>query len=353
MDLQLRRAYAQLKNNDLDGLVVSSQSSISYLSGFLSQDAYLLISPKGNVYFTDSRYIEAAKIGLKKTVAIKKINGSFAETIAAACKSLGLVKVGFEERNMSYAEYKKIKEELNKDIALIPIHSQIEELRQVKRQDELIKIRKAVQITVKALEAIGDFILPGKRELEVAAELERFIRLSGAWGCAFDIIVASGPNSSFPHHRTSQRKLKNNELVLIDMGVDYLGYKSDLTRVFFLGKIDFLTRKIYDIVLKAQGLAIRETKENALISKVDGAARQYITEQGYGKLFGHNLGHGVGLEIHELPSISPGENNRLKSGMVFTIEPAIYLPNKFGIRLEDMVWLTNQGCEVLSGALHK
>ena len=353
MDLQLRRAYAQLKNNDLDGLVVSSQPSISYLSGFLSQDAYLLISPKGNVYFTDSRYIEAAKIGLKKAVAIKKINGSFAETISAACKSLGLVKVGFEERNMSYAEYKKIKEELSKDIAFIPTHSLIEELRQLKRQDELRKIKKAVEITVKAMEFIKKLILPGKRELEVAAELERFIRLSGAWSCAFDIIVASGPNSSFPHHRTSQRKIKNNELVLIDMGVDYLGYKSDLTRVFFLGKIDFLTRKIYDIVLKAQGLAIRETKESALIGKVDGAARQYITEQGYERFFGHNLGHGVGLEIHELPSISPGENNRLKNGMVFTIEPAIYLPNKFGIRLEDMVSLGHQGCEVLSGALHK
>ena len=353
MDLQLKRAYAQLRNNDLDGLVLSSQPNISYLSGFLSHEAYLLISPEGNFYFTDSRYIEAAKIGLKKNFDIKKINGSFAETIACACKSLGLVKVGFEERNLSYAEYKKIKEKLSRDIAFIPTHSLIDGLRQIKRQDELRKIRKAVEITVKALEFIQQLILPGKRELEVAGELERFIRLSGAWGCAFDIIVASGPNSSFPHHKTSQRKIKNNELVLIDMGVDYLGYKSDLTRVFFLGKIDFLARKIYDIVLRAQGRAIREVKENVLISEVDGASRQYITEQGYGKLFGHNLGHGVGLEIHELPSISPRENNRLKSGMVFTVEPAIYLPHKFGVRLEDMVLLGHQGCEVLSGALHK
>ncbi len=353
MSLRLRCAYAQLKKNDLDGLIVSSQPNISYLTAFISHDAYLLVSPKGNVYFTDSRYIEAAKIRLKKTAAIEKINGFFAETIASACKNLGLKRVGFEEGNTPYAEYKKIKEKLDKNITLIPTHSLIEELRQVKRQEELIKIRKAVQITVKAMEFIKNFILPGKRELEVAAELERFIRYSGASGSAFEIIVASGPNSSFPHHRTSQRKLKNNELVLIDMGVDYLGYKSDLTRVFFLGKIGLLTRKIYDIVLKAQDLALREAKENVLISKVDGIARQYITEQGFGRFFGHNLGHGVGLEIHELPSISPRENNRLKSGMVFTIEPAIYLPNKFGIRLEDTVWLTPTGCEVLSGALRK
>src|SRR3989338_8488230 len=213
---------------------------------------------------------------------------------------------------------------------LIPAYGPVEELRQIKTAEELEKIKKAIQITIKAFKFIKDFISPGKKEIEVAGELERFIRYSGARSSAFDIIVASGPNSSFPHHLTSQRKLKNNEHVLVDLGVEYLGYKSDLTRVFFLGKISSTVSKIYDTVRKAQDKAIKNIKPAVQINKIDTAARQYITQKGYGGFFGHNLGHGIGLEVHEEPRISGREDNRLKAGMVFTIEPAIYLPNKFG-----------------------
>ena len=204
-----------------------------------------------------------------------------------------------------------------------------------------------------ALRYIREFLSCGRSELEIAAELERFIRYHGAQSASFDIIVASGINSSYPHHLTSPKKLKSGESLVIDMGVNYRGYKSDLTRVFFLGKITLLVRRIYDIVRNAQQKAIARIKPGSSIREVDEAARSYIAQKGYGRYFGHNLGHGIGLEVHEAPKISSRQEGRLKEGMVFTIEPGIYLPGKFGIRIEDLVLVTKKGCEVLSGSLDK
>jgi len=353
MNSRIKNIYAQLEQENLDGLIVSSPANISYLTKFISRDSYLLASKKGNIYFTDSRYIEEVKPALIGIATLSKSNGSVFKLIADACLSLGLRRVGFEERLLPFAEYKKIVQGVNKKVALVPTHSLIEELRQIKDSEELEKIKKALAITGKAFKFMENFISPGKREIEVVGELERFIRYQGATGSSFNIIVASGPNSSFPHHLPSQRKLKNNEPVLLDMGVDYLGYKSDLTRVFFLGKIKVQIQRIYDIVLEAQNKALKKIKPNEFIAEIDKVSRQYIAKRGFGKFFGHNLGHGVGLEVHEEPRISGEENNILKPGMVFTVEPAIYLPNKFGVRIEDMVLVTKKGCEVLSGAVHK
>ncbi len=204
-----------------------------------------------------------------------------------------------------------------------------------------------------ALAYIKQFLVPGVKEVEIVAELERFIRYQGARASAFDIIVASGPNSSYPHHLSGERKFKDNEPVLIDLGVDYQGYKSDLTRVFFLGKINVLARKVYDIVLKAQELAIRRIRPGAEMAEIDRVARAYIAKKGYAKNFTHNLGHGFGLEVHEDPRISGNEASAVKPQMTFTVEPGIYLPGKFGIRIEDMILVTSKGCEVLSGSINK
>jgi Xaa-Pro aminopeptidase len=226
-------------------------------------------------------------------------------------------------------------------------------LRKIKEREELAYLRKAAEIAVRALEFAPSLLLPGRKEAEIAAELERFIRYHGASASAFEIIVASGPNSSYPHHLTSARRLKENEIVLIDIGASYCGYKSDLTRVFFLGKINPLAAKIYAIVRRAQARSIAAIRPGARINKIDQAARQSIARAGYGRFFSHSLGHGIGLEIHEAPSVSPGAKDRLKKGMVFTVEPAVYLPGKFGIRIEDTVLVTEKGAEVFSGALHK
>ena len=353
MSPQIKKIYPKLEKAFCDGLLLSSPANISYLADFTSRDAYLLISKKENFYITDSRYIEEAKRNLAKIFTIKKINGSVFKLIAQLSRNLGLKNVAFEDRYLPFAEYVEIKKNLDKKIDFLPTHGLVEELRQIKSPQELQKIRKAIRITLGALKYIENLISPGKKEIEIAAELQRFIRYNGATNSSFDIIVASGPNSSFPHHITGQRKIRNNEPVLIDLGVDYLGYKSDLTRVFFFGKITSTFRRTYDIVARAKDLAIRKIKPAVRIKAVDTAARQYITQKGYGRFFGHNLGHGVGLEVHEAPCISGSENIRLKPGMVFTVEPAIYLGGKFGIRLEDMVLVTQKGAQVLSGTLHK
>ncbi|MDD5596012.1 MAG: M24 family metallopeptidase, partial [Candidatus Omnitrophica bacterium] len=161
------------------------------------------------------------------------------------------------------------------------------------------------------------------------------------------------PNSSFPHHLSSQRKIKNHEPVLIDLGVDYLGYKSDLTRVFFLGKISTLVKEVYAIVKEAQAKAIKRIKAGVPTKTIDVAARSFIAEKGFAQAFSHSLGHGVGLEIHEAPGISAKDENILRQGMVFTVEPGIYLPGKFGIRIEDMVIVTRKGVDLISGSLNQ
>ncbi len=332
---------------------MSSQPNITYLTKFTSRDSYLLISKKANIYFTDSRYIEEAKIGLKGVASIEKINHSVFKQIADICRNLRFKQIGFEEKNLSFDKYKKIKKELSREKKLVATGNLIEVLRQIKESDEIGKIKNATQITIEALKFIKNLIRPERKEIEIAAELEYFIRCNGGQSSAFDIIVASGTNSSFPHHLTSQRKIKNNEIVLIDIGSDYMGYKSDLTRVFFLGKINSLIRNIYDIVVRAQDEAIRKIRPTIPINEVDIAARQYITQNGYGDFFTHSLGHGIGLEVHESPRISSRENALLEKGMVFTIEPAIYLPGKFGIRLEDIILVTQKGRDVISGSLDK
>jgi len=351
--MRLKNIYAKLNENNLDGLILSSDANISYLTETPSRDSYLLVTKKENLYFTDSRYTAEAKISLKGKCVVKKINGSGFKLIADACSILKLRRVGFEERHLPFAEYKKIKEFLAKHVDLAPTHSLVEDLRKIKEAAEVKLIKQATRITIAALRYAQNCLKAGKKEIEVVGDLERFIRYEGGSNCAFDTIVASGPNSAYPHHIPAERKLRNNEAVLIDIGTEYQGYKSDLTRVFFLGKISVLARRVYDIVAQAQKRAIQEISPDKKISKIDACARQYITQKGYGACFGHSLGHGIGLEVHEEPHISPKESGLLKPGMAFTVEPAVYLPGKFGIRLEDAVLVTEKGCEVLSGALHK
>jgi len=353
MNLRLKNIYAKLDQENLDSIIISSPANISYLTKYPSRDSYLLISKRKNLYFTDSRYVEEAARPLKGIAEIKQTNGSVFKIVAKSCLKLGLEKIAFEERILPFAEYKKLTEGLRKRAKLIPAHSLIEGLRQVKETQEVEKMKKAIKITTSALKFIEKTLVLNMKEIEVVAELERFIRYHGANNAAFDIIVASGPNSGFPHHIPGQRKIKKNEPILVDIGVDYLGYKSDLTRVFFLGKITTLAKRIYQIVLKAQERAIKKIKPGVPIKEIDSAARQYITQKGYGGFFGHNLGHGIGLEIHEEPEISSSANSLLKANMVFTIEPGIYIPNKFGIRIEDMVKVAPGKCEVLSSAVNK
>lgn len=353
MNQRINKLYSKLEKKNLDGFIVSLPANISYLTEYISRDSYLLVSKKENIYFTDSRYIEEAKLALDGIAAIKKSNGSIFKLIADACLAQGLSRIGFEERNLPFAEYKKIQDGLSSGAVLEPTHSYIEELRQIKESLEVQKIREAIAITARAFKFIKKFIRPGMSELKIAGELERFIRYAGATGASFNTIVGSGPNSSFPHHLVSDRLIKKGELVLIDMGVEFQGYKSDLTRVVLLDKMNVHVQRVYAIVLQAQNRAIKAIKPGTKIAEIDEVSRKFISDVGYGEFFGHALGHGVGLEVHEDPHISGQSPDTLQEGMVFTVEPAIYLPGKFGIRIEDMVLVTSKGCEVLSGAVNK
>lgn len=343
--------YASLQNKELDALLVSHQPNIAYLTGFFCSDSYLLIKARKNILITDSRYYEAARSALKN-FQIELRGKSIASTIFELAAGAKIKRLGFESRNLDTDRYSRIKKKL-RGIRFIATRDLIEELRKIKNREEIAKIKKAVKICVKSLELAKRIILPGRKEIEIAAELERFIRYNGASSTSFQTIVASGSNSAFAHHLTSGRKLKAQDIVFIDIGVDYQGYKSDLTRVFFLGKIHSEIKDIYDIVLQAQALAINKIKPGTKICEVEEIARQHIALKGYGGFFGHNLGHGIGLEIHEKPAISSNNKETIQKGMVFTVEPAIYLPGEFGIRIEDDVLVTENGCEVLSDSLHK
>lgn len=343
----------KLQKTHLDSLLVSSAANITYLSGYISRDSYLLISKRNKIYFTDSRYTQEAKKALGSDYTIKKADASVFNLITDAFRQLNLKRIGFEERHLSFAEFFKIRRSLDKKSQIIPTHSLVEELRQIKSAPEIEKIRKAAVITLKAHAFAAGMLAGGIKEIEIAAEIERFIRANGASKSAFDIIVAAGANSSFPHHITGTKKLRKSQPLLIDMGVDWQGYKSDLTRVSFLGKMNSLFKEIYGIVKEAQAEAIRRIKPGVKMSMIDSIARQLIAKNGYGDCFGHSLGHGVGLEVHEAPYISRHSHEEIREGMVFTIEPGIYLPGKFGVRIEDMVLVTKKGCEVLSGAINK
>ena len=349
---QMHKLHKTLKERKLDGLLLSHQPNITYITGHPSRDSYLLVTPKDSFFITDFRYIEEAKANLSQDFFIQKINGSVFSLIAKLANKAGLRRLGFESRHMPYAEYAKIKEELHYKVDFIPIPKLVEELRQIKTPQEVEKIKKAIEINIQAFNYAKTILKAGMKELEVAAHLEHFMLSKGARP-SFDIIVASGPNSVFPHHITSSRKIREDEPVIIDMGVDLKSYKSDLTRTFFLGKITQVYRRGYDIIDMAQKCAIKKIKPGVATSQIDAAARQYLTRKGLGSFFGHSLGHGVGLEVHEEPSVSSKNSQKLLPGMVFTVEPAFYLPKKFGIRTEDMVLVTRKGVEILSYDLDK
>jgi len=327
-------------------------ANVSYLCSYPCRDSFLLVSAKECFYFTDFRYLEESSRAIKGCRIIQ-VESSLSAAVQTVCRRLKVRRLAFEPEHLTYLYYSRLSAALGQGTELFPLSDMAEGLRRVKTAREMTKIREAVRIAASALRRASRMRLAGRSEKEVAFELESYMRGLGAERPAFGIIVASGPNSSKPHHLTSERKILKNEPVLVDIGAEYQGYKSDLTRVFFSGKITPLEAKVYETVLTAQEKALEAASAGVPACEVDAAARRHIADSGYGRYFGHSLGHGVGLDVHELPRISKNENGWLLPGMVFTLEPAVYLPGKFGIRIEDMVLVGGKGTEVLSGDLDK
>ncbi len=351
MNPQISQAIQKINLSHLDALLVTKEINVSYLTSFESSESWLLVHPQQTHYITDFRYVEEAKKGLSG-IYLKRTKGSIFKEVYALCRDLGVKRLGVESKNITLAEHQKLKDIFKDRIEIVATFDLIESLRQIKTHTEIAKIRQAIKITAEAFKFLKTVINLGNSEAEAEIALENFIREKGA-KLAFDAIIASGPNSVYPHAKVTNRKFQLNEAVMVDIGVDFNGYKSDLTRLYFLGKIPSKVREIYQVVQAAQERALKRIKPGIPACEIDAQARDYITKHKLGQFFGHSLGHGVGREVHEAPAISSKNDSKIEKNMVFTVEPAIYLPEEFGLRIEDMVLVTEKGCEALSGFIHK
>lgn len=290
-----------------------------------------------------------AKDDLANTgIVITVVENNFFQAIADLIIKYGLKECGFESKSLSFEEHRQIAKRLKGNFRLVPAFNFVEDLRKVKSSQEIALIKKAAKIASLTMGYAFKIIRPGEKERKVALELEQFMKYKGADACSFDIIVAGGSASAYPHAFTSDRKIMPREMVLIDLGATFAGYNSDLTRMVFSDRITQKQRRSYEVILEAQRLAIHALRPGKKISDIDGIARNFISRHGLGQFFCHGLGHGVGLEIHELPFVNRRNNDRLQKGMVVTIEPACYIPGWGGIRIEDTVLITSSGCEILT-----
>ena len=336
--------FSELK---IDALLVSALPNIRYLSGFTGDNGLLLVTPESQTLFTDPRFtIQASQ---ECTCAIKIApKGPVDPYAMEAIRRKKLKRVGFEATRMIYDVHRRLKESLPLGVTLKPIGPVIESLRMVKTQEEIARIRRSVLTNSQAFEKTVQSIRPGVSESAIAAELEYQMRRLGAEKPAFETIVAAGARSALPHARPGNQKVRVNELLLIDMGSCQDGYMSDMTRVVFLGKVDRPHRSMYNAVLKAQLAAIAAVRQGVTAGQVDQKARQVLESEGLGKEFVHSTGHGLGLEIHEPPRVGRRDKTRLQAGMVITIEPGAYIQGFGGIRIEDTVLVTKNGCEILT-----
>jgi len=336
--------FSELK---IDALLVSGLPNIRYLSGFTGSNGMLLVMPGSQILLTDPRYtIQASE---ECTCAVRTVKGRpLHEAAAGLLQSKRLKRIGFEKARLSYEDYAALKEHLPLGASLKPVAGVIEKMRMIKSEEEIARIRRSVLTNSEAFQTTLKRIKPGITESDVAAELEYQMRLHGAEKPAFETIVAAGAHSALPHARPTRKILNGNELILIDMGSCQDGYASDMTRMLFLGKPDQKTRSIYNAVLEAQLAAIATVREGATAQQVDRSARRVLKEHGREKEFVHSTGHGLGLEIHEPPRIGHKEKTRLAAGMVITIEPGAYARGLGGVRIEDTVAVTKNGCEILT-----
>ncbi|MCB9772560.1 MAG: aminopeptidase P family protein [Candidatus Omnitrophica bacterium] len=346
MSERLRKFQDLLSSHRLHSYIHTDDTNIKYLTGFPSSESILMSFPTKSVYITDSRYEEEARKGLNG-IKVEVYAHNIYKSIFDILLQNNAQNVGFDDRHLSLNRYRQFQKACPKGIKLVCVNDLVETMRISKVKSELDQIRKCLSLNLDAYKYLKRVIRPGITEKEVLLKLENYVKPKGA-GFSFDPIIASGPNSAFPHARVTNRRILNNEPVLVDMGIDINGYKSDLTRMFFLGKMTNLYKEIYSAVSQAQSKAISKIRAGVKAADVDFAARNYLESLGLAKYFGHSLGHGVGLDIHEAPRLSGQSGVVLQEGMVITVEPGVYLPGKFGIRLEEMVLVKKTGCEVLS-----
>ena len=353
MDYRLRQTNlrAELARIRVDALLVSHLPNIRYLCGFTGSAGLLLVEETGSVFFTDSRYDQQAReqvLGARVVVSNKNLLVALADWTQRK-KSKRRQTIGIEAGHVTVAEKKRLSALLLSSQKLKDAPALVERARMVKDEDELDCIREAVCLGAMLFERALEVIRPGIREVEVAAAMENMARRAGAEQMSFATIVASGERSALPHGRATSAEIAPGGFVVCDWGVILSGYCSDQTRTVWVGRtIEPDARVAYEAVREAQQAAINAVKPGVTVDKVDAAARKVLRKAGLGRYFTHSTGHGVGIDIHEEPRVAAGQGQELAAGMVITIEPGIYLPGRWGIRIEDMVVVSEQGCEVLT-----
>lgn len=347
---RLQKLRQRLAEKEIEAIFISQPENRYYLSGFDGSSGYLLITQQNTILATDFRYIEQVK-RQAPDYEIFRISGDIANWFLGLVADLNLRRLGFEAGHITFAEHQQLADILKQPrLKLIPVDGLVEWLRVIKEPEEIELITKAVEITDNAFEYIEDMIHIGMSEREAAWEIEKFLREKGSQTIPFDIIVTSGPNSALPHAKPSSRTIGFGEPVLIDIGARVEGYSSDLSRTICLGPPDDTFNKVYEAVLGAQSAAIAIIAEGMTGNQADGVARTVIEQAGYGEAFGHGLGHGIGLAPHEQPRLGPNSLEYLANGMVFTIEPGIYLVGWGGVRIEDTVVMESGKIRVISKA---
>lgn len=339
-----------LNELNLNALIITDPYNMRHVSGFRGGEGALYISAAQKVLITDSRYTEQAAKESDFTV-IEECRSHNRQTILKECMVKEAVggdfTMGYEDESMLCCEFDRMKKALPVQ-TWVALEGRIDALRQVKTEEELTYLAKAEEIGDKAFTRLLKVLKPGMTELEVAAELEYFMKQEGAEDLSFNTIVASGLNSSMPHAIPGYKKIEEGDFITCDFGCKYKGYCSDMTRTVVLGKANEKQKEIYNVVLKAQLAGLEAVKAGVSGSSVDKVSRDIITEAGYGEYFGHGLGHSVGLFIHENPRLSPSDDTILQAGMIETVEPGIYVPGFGGVRIEDMVVVTENGCRNLA-----
>jgi len=337
------REIAHKKN--VEGILFFSPENIRYLTGFSGSEGYLLVGNNANLLLVDSRYVTQAHEetrGCRVSLINKGIRG-----VTAQISALGLKRLGFEAQSISVALFEQLKEGLQQ-VEVVPIKDELERLRGLKTGKEIAMIRQAIGVAEEAWKTVLEMVKPGAQEADVALELEYRMKKGGAEGTSFDIIVASGPRAALPHAQPTSRPIEEGDFVLFDFGCRYRGYCCDETCTVIVGRAAEEQKHIYGIVQDAHDRAIDQVKPGGRLAAIDAAARESIKQAGHAEHFGHGTGHGVGLGVHEWPVVGKDSRDVAEEGMVFTIEPGIYIPGWGGVRIEDMVLVTADGCKVLT-----
>ena len=343
----IEKYQSLLETGEVDALLLTSVYNRLYAAQYRVAEGVAVVTREGAYYFTDSRYIEAAEKNLKGfTVRMTHPGSSEIERINEVIGEHTIKKLGFEENDMTYGDYLRYNEALH--AVLVPMQAKIDAFRATKEPWEIELMRKAQAITDQTFSELCKIIQAGMTEKELEAELLYRLYKHGAEGPSFDPIVVSGPNTSLPHGVPGERKLDFGDFITMDFGCIYGGYCSDMTRTVALGFVSEEMDKVYKTVLKAQLAGIAATKAGVAGRDIDGAARKVIADAGYGDCFGHGYGHSLGILIHEAPNANTRNDQPMPAGAVVSAEPGIYLPGKFGVRIEDVTVITETGCEVLT-----